>query len=101
MNQASLKIMTLAGVGFGVALLSGCSTSYEQRPVPWAKAKVYEAVEMSGVINRTYIRKPDYYSTCMMPTYYQTCHNYYLTDMKCKKPVRAIPACQARISGCR
>lgn len=101
MNRTRLKIITLAGVIFGVASLSGCSTPYEQRPVPWAKAKVYEAVEMSGVINRTYIRKPDYYSTCMMPTHYQTCHNYYLTDMKCMKPVRAIPACQAGVSGCR
>lgn len=85
----------------GVAILNGCSKPYEQRPIPWAKAKVYEAVEMSGVVNRTYIRKPDYYSTCMMPTHFQTCHNYYLTDMRCAKPVKAVPTCQARVSGCR
>ncbi|WP_321276170.1 hypothetical protein [Thiomicrorhabdus indica] len=101
MNQSTLKRITLVSVLLGVAILNGCSKPYEQRPIPWAKAKVYEAVEMSGVVNRTYIRKPDYYSTCMMPTHFQTCHNYYLTDMRCAKPVKAVPTCQARVSGCR
>lgn len=77
-------------------ILSGCSSTYEQRPVPWAKAKFYQAVEMTGVIDRgTYIRKPSYYSPCSVPQQFQTCHNYYLGEMRCTTPVKTVSTCGA------
>lgn len=96
------KTTSLAVVVVLAALSSGCSTYYEDRPVPWAKAKVYQAVDMTGLVEHTYIRKPDYYSQYMLPSRFQTCHNYYLNDFRCATPVKVVGNCHpvAKSCGC-
>lgn len=90
------RLTMIAGGLVLVGAVTGCShTNYENRPVPWVKAKVYQVVDNTGIIQRTYIRKPDYYSTPFIANHFQTCHNYYLNNRKCSTPVRAVPACQA------
>lgn len=85
------KYVMFGTLSVSIVGLSGCVANYEQRPVPWVKAKVYQAVEMTGVIERTYIRKPDYYMPYrVVPTGFQACQNYYLSDVRCVTPVQQV-----------